>query len=271
MFKTLIENPIFMKDFTIMKHKETRKKFRVPGYVGYLAVLFLPLVLLSTYGAIESSRYGSFDFDSYVESAKVITIYLQLFYFIFKSISYSFNLFIREKENKTFESLIASQMSPVEILKGKFMVVFYPLFLELTGLLPVFFLLGLLFKFKLAQILGIYLINLLSIVFFTLIGFYASLVSKNSRQAHSWASLASGFFLVGTLIFDGIFSTLVSEFVPIMIFLNPGATLAAVSFTSYDGPAWFKFLTFIQPLAMLMLSWILWEWCLNKISKIPEH
>jgi len=271
--KELLENPIFLKDFKIRKRKEDRKKIRIPGYMGYLAVLTLPLVVIGTIFIVSSGTATHDWWRQFSQITMAITIFLQLFYFIFKSISNSFSLFSSEKELRTYGGLISSMLSPADILHGKFMVAFYPLFLEITGFFPLFMGIGLLFKLSIGKIFAIYIINVIVIFFFTLLGLYCSMTSNSSSKSHSRAAFIAGFLLVGTLIIDSIIAALFSGFIPFTIFLNPGAAFASVLFSdqsSYN-PTWFNLIGLICPLILLVLSIQLWHILKYETRRLPER
>jgi len=272
--KNLLENPIFLKDFNIRKRKENRKKIRIPGYLGYLAVLTVPMIIIGMFYIITNSgdpqKWDGHLWDEYLKTAMVITVFLQLIYFVFKSITYSFPLFSQEREQRTYGGLISSMMSPKDILRGKFMVAFYPLFLEVTGFLPLFVGIGLLFKMTIAQIGAIYIISVIVILFFTLLGLYCSLTSASSAKAHSRAAFIAGFLVLGTLLIDGLIATLAHDFIPFTVFLNPGAAFASVLFSSSYSPAWFTLLALICPILLLLVSFALWQIMAFEASRLPE-
>ena len=269
--KALLDNPIFLKDFKIRERKESRKKVRIPGYLGYLAVLTLPLLIVGAIFLASNSSATTYWWDEFIKITMVITIFLQLFYFIFKSITFSFPLFSSEKERRTYGGLISSMLTAKEILMGKFLVAFYPLFLELTGFFPLFIGLGLLFKLKITQIFAVYIINLIVILFFTLLGLYCSLTSASSSKSHSRAAFIAGFLVVGTLLIDAIIATLFSDFIPFTVFLNPGAAFASVLFTDSTSPTWFHLLGIICPAILLLGSIELWNIMKFEAARLPER
>lgn len=273
--KKYLDNPIFLKDYNIRKRKDTRKKLRIPGYVGYLAVLTLPLITIGMIFMITKEggpeQWSAYVWDEFIKVSMVLTVYLQLFYFIFKGISYSFPLFSMEKEQRTYGGLISSMLTPGEILKGKFLVAFYPLFLELTGFLPLFIGLGLLFKLNFLQIFSVYFITLITMVFFILLGLYCSMTSRSSAKSHSRTAFIAGFLLVGTLLIDGVIASLAHDFIPFTIFLNPGAACASVLFTESHSPTWFSLMWVICPALLMLISFELWRIMNFEANRLPER
>ena len=269
--KNLLDNPIFLKDYRIRERKESRKKIRIPGYLGYLAVLTLPLLIVGAIFLASNNTGTTYWWDEFIKITMVITIFLQLFYFIFKSITFSFPLFSNEKERRTYGGLISSMLTAKEILLGKFMVAFYPLFLEITGFLPLFIGLGLLFKMTIGKIMAVYIINVIVILFFTLLGLYCSLTSGSSSKSHSRAAFIAGFLVVGTLLIDAIIATLFSDFIPFTIFLNPGAAFASILFSEETSPTWFHLIGIICPAILLLASFELWNILKYETARLPER
>jgi hypothetical protein len=241
--------------------------------MGYLAVLILPVTILCTFQCIVngSNVFEEYNWQQISTSAIAITMFLQLFYFVFKSITASFTLFSSEKELRTYGTLLSSLMSPGEILKGKFLVAFYPLFMELTGFFPVFFGLGLLLNLKLYQIFGAYFLNLIVILFFTLLGLYCSLTSNNSAKAHSRSAFIAGFLLVGTLLLDGLISSVAHNFIPFTVFINPGFALGGLLYGDPDSPTWLRALIVVCPFIMMLASYELWRVLSFESSRLPER
>lgn len=272
--KELLENPIFIKDYKIRKRRESRKKIRIPSYVGYLAVLTLPIIIIGMifylFKGGKNALWDENQWNQLSQSVITLTIFLQLFYFIFKSISNSFPLFSMEKELRTYNSLISSMLTSEDILKGKFLVAFYPLFLEITGLFPLFAILGLLFKLKISQIFAIYAMNVIFIIFFTLLGLYCSLTSNNSAKSHSRAAFIAGFLLVGTLLIDGIIFTMTHDFIPFSVFLNPGFAFASALYADKTSPTWFTLIGYICPILLFLASIELWKIMVFETSRLPE-
>ncbi|MCE1248528.1 MAG: hypothetical protein LWY06_17970 [Firmicutes bacterium] len=269
----LLKNPIYIKAMYIKKRQESKKKLRIPSQAGYLAILFSPLIILSTF---RYALHGAPSFDgsawegiSY--TALAITMFLQLLYFVFKSVTSSFTSYSSEKEMRTYGSLLSSLMLPEDILKGKFFVSFYPLFMELTCFFPLFAIMGILLKLNVYQIVGSYFLNLIVIIFFTLIGLYCSMISNNSSKAHSRAVFIAGFIMVGTLLVDGLIAS-VSQgtSVPVTVFINPGVALGGLLYYSPALPFWFRAVVFVCPFLMLLGSLELWKVLSFETSRLPE-
>ncbi|MCE1248527.1 MAG: hypothetical protein LWY06_17965 [Firmicutes bacterium] len=271
--KEIFNNPIYIKDLYIRKRQESKKKFRIPGYVGYLAVLILPVTVLCSFQCIVNgaSVFEEYNWQQITGTAVAITVFLQLFYFVFKSITASFTLYSSEREQRTYGTLLSSLMTPEDILKGKFFVAFYPLFMELTGFFPVFFGLGMLLNMKIHQIFGTYILDLIVILFFTLLGLYCSLTSGSSAKAHSRSAFIAGFLLVGTLLIDGLISSIAHDFIPFTVFINPGFALGGLLFGGPDSPVWLRALAVVCPFLMLVASYELWKVLSFESSRLPER
>lgn len=268
--RSIFSNPIFIKDYNINKRRRKGKEIHISSFFLLVISLSLPFFLLGL--LIRFSGVGWEHFCANYSSIGLLVIaILQFIYFAYKSISCSFSLFSIEREHRTLDGLISTLLTPDDIILGKFMVAFFPLFLELTGYLPLMMSLGFLFCFSQLKILLIYFITLIFISFFTVLGLYCSLSTLNTQKANSRAVLISGFMIIGTLVIDGIICSLLGMMVPVAtMLLNPMASLWAVI---YAGSMHFRIIFILPallcPVMLIAISSMLWVNMRARLSNLP--
>ena len=288
--KQLNNNPVFIKEMMAHERVNSRKKFRLPSWVGYFAILLLPLVFTSLM-FIGRSRLSIND----MKSTFMVVIVLQTLYFTYRGASHAWSLIAKERELKTLGNLLSTALSPKEIVLGKFWAAFYPLAKELTLLLPVFVGMGILLGVGIFPLLLVYIINLIYIAFFGMVGLYFSGRSKTVIQARNnsirvIAGLIVGTFLLATLITVVVFSIFggfrssqqlfgMILFIPSMILyaLNPISSVWALivmisaSGSRYSGmPSFFVtgYVAFNMVLYMV-ISYVLYKKTVKRIGDVP--
>lgn len=184
----LFSNPVYIKDTVIRARQQKKVRFRLPEGVGYLTLLMVPPII----GAV-SYQINKSGFQETMKYTFAAICVLQVLIFCYRASIQASETVAGEKERRTFESLATTIMPPLEIAKGKYWSVFYPLARELTILLPVFTLIGLLSGFGIDNVLLIYLLTILDTAFFASTGLYHSTKSFNTTGARSGA--------IGTLVF----------------------------------------------------------------------
>lgn len=269
--RSIFSNPIFIKDYNINKRRRKGKEIHISSFFLLVISLSLPFFLLGL--LIRFSGVGWEHFCANYSSIGLLVIaILQFIYFAYKSISCSFSLFSIEREHRTLDGLISTLLTPDDIILGKFMVAFFPLFLELTGFLPLLMSLGFLFCLSQLKILLIYFMTLLFIHFFTVLGLYCSLSTLNTQRANSKAVLILGFLVIGTLVVDGLIWSLSVRIVPVVtMLLNPLASIVSVVFVE---SGYFAIVCILPALlcpvlTLTAISSMLWVNMRARLSNLP--
>jgi hypothetical protein len=278
------KNPLYIKDRIIQERINSRRRFRyLPPGVGYFSILLVPMIIVFL---IMYADHHSLEIEV-LKGSFIFSCYLQIFYFCYRSISNSFSLIVGEKEQRTFDSIISTTLSPREILLGKFWIAFYPLAYELTLLFPLFLLTGLFTGIQFFKLITVYLFTMGLIVFTVITGLWSSARATNSQHAHSWASGIMGGIIVGTFIMSIILSLIGSFPVPynsvnrdIMffspLFFNPFASLSMIlfleEFSKTSMPAYYIIGTLISIFMVypLVTVW-LWKNTLKQFSWVSEE
>jgi len=199
-------------------------KFYLPYWLSYTSVLFLFLLSVLT----AKYKYG---YEFHPIFFLILTI-LQTIYFCLKAINISAPLIIREKEQRTMESIITTPLTPQTILEGKFWAVFNHLTSELTAGLPLYVITGLFIEeFSFLRLIMIYFLTAGQIAFFTITALWCSGQAKNSKDAFVSANSLAGFIFLSPIIiliimskihiYPGSYTILQSLILPQFILLNP--------------------------------------------------
>ncbi len=232
------KNPLYIKDKIIQNRINSRRRFRyLPPGIWYLCLLLIPMVVTSLIMYMDNKTLEV----EVIKGSFIFSCYLQILYFCYRAISNSFSLIVREKEQRTFDSIISTTMSPGEILSGKFWIAFYPLAWELTALFPIFFLAGICTGISFFKLITVYLFTMGLTVFTVITGLWSSTKTKNSQQSHSWVSAIMGVLIVGTFIMSMVLSCVASIYMPCdythreivsfsPLFFNPVASLSLILF-----------------------------------------
>ncbi|MEQ8222607.1 MAG: hypothetical protein ABRQ37_09925 [Candidatus Eremiobacterota bacterium] len=232
------KNPLYIKDKIIQERINSRRRFRyLPPGICYLCLLLIPMAVTCFIMYMDEQRIDA----GVIRGSFIFSCYLQILYFCYRAISNSFSLIVREKEQRTFDSIISTTMSPGEILSGKFWIAFYPLAWELTALFPLFFLAGICTGISFFKLITVYLFTMGLTVFTVITGLWSSAKTKNSQQSHSWASSIMGVLIIGTFIMSMVLSCVASIYIPCdyhsreivsftPLFFNPVAGLSLILF-----------------------------------------
>jgi hypothetical protein len=286
MFRIKI-NPLYIKDKIIQDRVNSRKRFRpLPAGLGYIAIFLLPMVFVAL---TLFHRHLLFNGHTvgFIRGCIIFSCYLQIIYFSYRALSDSFSLIVREREQKTFDSIIGTALSPRDILFGKFWMAFYPLAYELTFFFPLFLCAGLLTKIPFFKLFLVYLLTMGVIIFSVISSLWASAKGKNIQQAHTWSSSIIGGMVLGTFLLSLFISFICSMFtfvdmnfvnhiMCIPLFLNPFYSLSVVLFLDNICRAGEHLYYIICPLLSILLLYpvlTVWFWknTLKQLSVVPEE
>jgi len=208
--RALNQNPIFAKEQQVHRRIHSQKKFAMPSWTGYLSILLLPVLLGFLLNLIKVLTPDD------IKYFFIGSIVLQVLYYCYRGLSHSWNLIAREREMKSYDSLISTVMSPNEIVKGKFWSSFYPLALEIIALLPVFLLTGLLLRIKVLCLAFTFIFTILFAAFFSMAGLYFSARANNTVQARNNSIRLLAFMSIGTIIASFFISLFITLMTPIL-------------------------------------------------------
>lgn len=276
----LNNNPIYLKEIKVRERLNSRRKFQVPACTGYIAILLFPIAM-----AIILSLTAQQLTPDNLKSVFMITVFLQVLYFIFRGGSHAWGLISGEKEMKTYENLISTVMSPDEIVQGKFQAVFFPLSKELTLLFPVFAAIGILLQIQLFFLVQVYLQTLFLMALFTMVGIYFSNKEKTTAEARINTIRMIAFLLVITLIMVPVLAVLenvdtmfsLPMFPSIIIYvINPFMLLwmmrIMITASVLEASAFLLFLvcSAFSLLIYTLILWTLYRRTTDMIGEIPE-
>jgi hypothetical protein len=278
------KNPLYMKDKIIQDRINSRKRFRfLPAWLGYLSIFLIPMIFVAC------AKFHDHDMIrvEHFRSCIIFSCYLQIIYFSYRALSNSFSLIVREREQRTFDSIITTIISPGDILLGKFWIASSPLLYELTLLFPVFVWAGLLTDIPFFKLLSVYLFTLGIIIFSVISCLWASARGRNTQNAHAWAGGIMGGIIFGTFIvtiFLSIICTilvpknmyLVNQIASFPLFFNPFYSLTMI-LRLEDISMWDESQYFLMgPLLGILLLYpflTVWFWkdTLKQLSVVPEE
>ncbi|MCE1248707.1 MAG: hypothetical protein LWY06_18865 [Firmicutes bacterium] len=275
---SLFSNPVFINDIKIKQRKSSKVKLKLPDFTGYLVILMIPAAV----GAIAESTNSS-TFYAAFKSGFIAMCFLQVLVYCYRAAAYSSDAIAGERERRTFESLAVTVMSPLEIAKGKFWTTFFPLAREVTMLLPVFALIGVLAGVNWLTITLMYLLTLADIAFFAAVGLFHSSKAFSAMSARSgsmgtlflltigmylFGGMATGFIFAAFSIYGGQYMNMVPMVINMIISsVNPLSTVWSVIFMEmmnrnaipdFPGPFMFiKYMQYIQPVCAFVFYYLI--------------
>ncbi|MBI3925554.1 MAG: hypothetical protein HY319_08445 [Armatimonadetes bacterium] len=145
--------------------------------------------------------YGSWMVpDHNLDNWFVLAIYLHLFYFTGKALSAGVASIARERELKTWESLLSTTVTPEQLFWGKFGSVTLPLLGEMLCALPVFLGYAVSIRDGWACVLGLWLFTASWIALLAAGGIWLSNSMEASRAARAAAALTFTLCLGGPIL-----------------------------------------------------------------------
>ena len=291
-FKKLLSNPVFwLENKFIIKNAFTSVKiFRLFSYLLYPVILLLLMhfspMFLNGYDILIKSMFSCPGWGEEI----VFIICVQSSYFSLKSLLVSSSFITRDKEYKRYESIISMKIKPADILKGKFLAVFIPLFLELTTFYALFIFIGVNYNLVPFSIIVIYVSNVIYIAFFSIMGFYFSSISTKSgialKKSMAWFVFIAVIFPVFAVLSQYFFPfkdviigmTELNEIVQMMIsYISPVFNFIYLKYDSYYGS--YKCFFDIPSTIVLIPSlvfyitvfWVLYKKTVENIDKVPER
>jgi len=275
----LYNNPIFFRETRVFPRSRGMK------FLSILHLLIYPLIYIVPFLFVSFTYLISEHWDHYLRDIKGIlagcftfAVVIQFFYILGTSISTQTSL-TKEKEMKTYEGLVASLMSPSEIILGKLLVCLYPTLTALLVYSPFFAGMGILAGFSFWGLVSVVFYSVGFSVFCGLVGIFASSVSSQSKKAQNVASAILAFLILATGFVDFIIlMTIRAAFptapsFPVLSFLNPGAGFASAMMSSVNqvnDMGAFRFFWIVNFLLLTLLGFALWRNAIKNVKRISD-
>lgn len=236
------DNPIFVRSRQVERRAlGSGLRAFLHKYGGGLLILFGPLGLCLLFAADEIyDRPWSWFCDA-MGPVLSFSAFLLVLYFTGRALNGTFNVITAEKEQKTFDTLVATRITPSELVVGKLASGLWPVLRELAVVAPLGIALGLVAGYPGPSLVFV-LLCLSSAFFFSLIGLLTSYSCSSTQRASRRSTALASFFLIGGPMVDWFLYGLVGlggrggEFTPVAMYLSPLA--AAASITSHGAALW---------------------------------
>ncbi len=278
MLKQLMDNPIYFRESRVLTATKGVRFHKILNAVIYpLMYAIPPFFVLLTY--IMSAHVDHFyrDLTNILKGCFYFSAGVQFFYILISSLNGTQFSFTREKEQKTYDSLISTLMTPVEIYRGKFFSGMYPTLLSLVAYSPLFIAMGLAVRCTLSGVLTVLVFSLVLTLFSGAAGIFASL-SKDSKRAQNIVTGIFAILIMGTGLMDflayvgyhALFSS--SHFFPLFSTLNVGAgyVSALYSMNGHQNPQDYFFFFWIPAMFfMVTLCGVFYHFSIKKLREIP--
>jgi len=279
MLRQLMDNPIFFRESRVVKATKGVRFHKILNAIIYpLMYAIPPMFILLTY--IMSGHIDHFyrDLTNILKGCFYFSAGVQFFYILISSLNGTQGAFTREKEQKTYDSLIATLMTLVEIYRGKYLSAMYPALLSLMAYSPLFILMGLAVRCTLSGLLTVLVFSLALALFSGAAGLFASLFSKDTRGSQTivtgiYAALIMGTGLLDFLAYAGYRSLFHhGSFFPLFSSFNIGAGYVSALY-SMDGrhsPQDSFFYFWVPSLFFMgLFSIIMYHFSIKKLREIP--
>ncbi len=262
----LFENPIYIKEQYVRKHREEGRNKKLYSILIFLSSYIIPILI-----TVSVRLDAKIESDSFVNWFFSLIIILVGLFFSFKSGSVALGLICRERENRTFTALLGTMMTSVDIFMGNFWVAFAPTALELTYIFPSILITGYLLKFNLIPLFFVYIFILIFIAFFAVVGVYCSSDSNSLWEAKEKMTGIMMYIFVGLTGIAVIVTGLSLFFMPplgwitvpilfIISAFNPLVNIAMLMFIGCLPPemGWeVVLLTIIQLIVGIVIYWLI--------------
>lgn len=222
-----MENPILYRASRQARHQTLSQRLGLR--LLYPALLLVPTAVL-VLGALPR---GACHFREAVEAGFAVSAFLTLGMFPLRALAATVGAFARERELQTLEPLLASRLTPADLLLGKLGSGVLPLLAEVLAFLPVWFLFWSAGVASVEKILAFQGLVLVCTLFAGALGVWASLRERTSVAAGGLAYGVIAGLLAGPPLLDLLMSLaglhqglLVSVFSPAMVLaaqFMPGA------------------------------------------------
>lgn len=279
MLKQAMKNPVVFKE-TREYPKGRGFKFQLTlNTLFYPFMLIAPFIFVCIIYTFYDKNLTAFqrDLTSILRGCFIFSTGVQFFYILSSAASGTLHAFTREKEQKTYDSLVSTLMSPADIVYGKLVVGLYPVMKTLLLFSPLFILIGLLSDIPFRGLLIVFVYSLVFCLFCGIFGLFSSAWSATTGKAHNLATTLLGGTILGTFIVDFAINMAVNSVtpihgpVPLTTLLSPGLGYISAALWYCTKPEnWFWYFWILQMPLLLLITGLLWRFTVKKIGEIPR-
>ncbi|MDQ7821697.1 MAG: hypothetical protein RDV48_02765 [Candidatus Eremiobacteraeota bacterium] len=290
MLSMLKDNPIYFKESRGLSRNRNLLFQNVANAVVYPLILVAPFLIVA-FITLADINGGTRDFarrlTEILKGCFYFSAGIQFFYVLIASANATQFAFTREKEQKTYDSLICSLMTPQEILTGKLFTALYPVIGTLVLYSPLFFIMGLLSGAALEGLIVVFLFSIAFSLFCGVVSLYSSALAPTGQKAQSYLTSFMALLIIATWIGDwignGILHTMGGHtfpFLPFLVFFNPGTGYASAMYLMAgakhyncmsDPYSYFHLFWLVCLLTMALFSFMFWRATLRKLGEIAKE
>ncbi|MBI3925072.1 MAG: hypothetical protein HY319_05990 [Armatimonadetes bacterium] len=263
MLHQLWENPIFVRARQV---EERALNGGLKAFLHRYGVSFM--LLLGPLGLCLSltSDLRTWDRDV-LAPALAFSGFMLVIYFTFKALGSTLGAVSVEKEQRTYDPLLGTLLGPREVVAGKLASALWPVFRELAGVAPAALVLGSLAGAP-VETASFVLLCGASVLFFGLLGLWASFAANSTRRASRVATTLAALCILGGPMVDSFFAAALGACGPESIrFCTFSSPLAAAGFILSGEPAeWITTLAFYA-----LVGGLLWTHCARWAQKAEDR
>lgn len=275
-----MSNPVVFKE-TREYPKSRRMRFSMLlNSIFYPCMFVAPFLVVTTFCLYTDRgfnvRWFLDNLDEIVRGSFIFSTVIQFFYLLIASTNGTLYAFTREREQKTYDSLMSTLLSPREIMNGKLIVGLYPVLKTLLMYSPLFVLIGLFSEIPLRGLLIVMAYSVGFCLFCGVSGLFVSAFSTTTVRAHALIASLLGGIIVVPFIFDYFINVSLYHFglfhdpIPFFTLVSPGLGYAsAACWYSTTHFHWFWGAWIAQTALMLIITAVLWKMTMRKIGSIP--
>lgn len=230
---SLWENPIFLRS----RQVESRALGSGPRawmarFGGGVLILLGPLAAYLFFG-LESVLQDPLRWVHQVLGPILgFSAFLLVLYSVTRALNGTFSAISLEKEQKTYDSLLSTLLTPSDVVAGKLAAGLWPIVRELLITAPLGVTLGVVAGYPTQALLFVAL-TLVCAVFFGVLGLWASYSSPTSPLANRKASGIAAFLMIGGPVVDWFIHVVNvrsgADFQPVFTLLSPLAAASSIS------------------------------------------
>lgn len=232
---TVWDNPIFVRSRQVERRAlGNGPRALLHKFGGSLLILFGPLGLCLLFAADEMRSRPLSWFCEALGPVLSFSAFLLVLYFTGRALNGTFNGITVEKEQRTFDTLLATRIGPAELVAGKLASGLWPVVREMAVTGPLGLGLGLLAGYPLQSLIFL-LLCFASAVLFSLLGLTTSYSCSSTQRASRRSTALASFLLLGGPMVDWFLYGLVGlngsggEFTPVAMYLSPLAAAGSIA------------------------------------------
>jgi hypothetical protein len=281
MLKSLMDNPVFFRESRVLSRTRGVGFNRLVNAIVYPLMYVIPplFMIITAMGSRYCIRSGH-DILDMLRGCFYFSVSVQFFFILFSAMNNTQSSFAREKEQKTYDSLVSTLMTPRELYGGKLFSALYPTLATLVLYSPLFILLGLVVKCRIEGLMAVLFFSLGLALFFGIVGTFASIYCADTKKAASLVTAIVAFLILVTGFLDFFFFSLyhgffpTSTFFPLFTLLNVGGGYASTVYSmagphNCSGTDYFPLFWIPCFLLMTLMGSIVYHYSIKKLSEIP--